>query len=114
MITVKNTTTRRPAMALPPESAPPSRARRPTREVVRRRLLDAALQVFAEQGFASASLDQVAEAAGLTKGAIYSNFAGKDDLFFAMMARPGAEPDRDHRDRAGRRRGRNRPPADPA
>ena len=41
--------------------------------------------MFAEQGFASASLDQVAEAAGLTKGAIYSNFAGKDDLFFAMM-----------------------------
>ena len=52
---------------------------------VRRRLLDAALEVFAEQGFASASLDQVAEAAGLTKGAIYSNFASKDDLFFAMM-----------------------------
>jgi AcrR family transcriptional regulator len=52
---------------------------------VRRRLLDAALSVFASRGFDSATLDQVAEAAGLTKGAIYSNFASKDELFFAMM-----------------------------
>jgi len=43
------------------------------------------LDVFAESGFANASLDQVAAAAGLTKGAIYSNFESKDDLFFAMM-----------------------------
>jgi AcrR family transcriptional regulator len=49
-------------------------------------LLDAALRVFAEFGFDSASVDQVAAAAGLTKGAVYSNFAGKDDLFFAMMS----------------------------
>ena len=62
-----------------------ARVRRPRREEVRRRLLDAALAVFAEQGFASANLDQVAAAAGLTKGAIYSNFASKDELFFAMM-----------------------------
>jgi len=41
--------------------------------------------VFAEFGFENASLDQVAATAGLTKGAVYSNFAGKDDLFFAMM-----------------------------
>ncbi len=52
---------------------------------MRRRLLDAALEVFAERGFAGASLDRVAAVAGLTKGAIYSNFASKDDLFFAMM-----------------------------
>ncbi|MGO8870723.1 MAG: TetR/AcrR family transcriptional regulator [Acidimicrobiales bacterium] len=70
------------------ESNPPSvgRARRPTRQEVRRRLLDAALEVFAEQGFDTANLDQVAGAAGLTKGAIYSNFTGKDDLFYTMMA----------------------------
>jgi AcrR family transcriptional regulator len=41
--------------------------------------------VFASHGFKAATLDQVAEAAGLTKGAIYSNFASKDDLFYAMM-----------------------------
>lgn len=66
--------------------ASPARIRRPGREAVRRRLLDAALRVFAEFGFESASVDQVATAAGLTKGAVYSNFAGKDDLFFAMMS----------------------------
>ncbi len=69
-----------------PNLPPVARVRRPTREEVRRRLLDAALAVFAEHGFDSANLDQIAEAAGLTKGAIYSNFIGKDDLFYAMMA----------------------------
>ena len=68
-----------------PRTQPPVRVRRPGRAAVRRRLLDAALEVFAERGYASANLDQVAAAAGLTKGAIYSNFASKDDLFFAMM-----------------------------
>jgi AcrR family transcriptional regulator len=78
-------------MARGPASEPsrhvphPARIPRPARAAVRRRLLDAALEVFAERGFAGASLDQIAEAAGLTKGAIYSNFASKDDLFFAMM-----------------------------
>jgi AcrR family transcriptional regulator len=76
---------RGPAGEASPHVPPVARIRRPGRAAVRRRLLDAALRVFAEQGFASASLDQVAEAAGLTKGAIYSNFAGKDDLFFAVM-----------------------------
>jgi AcrR family transcriptional regulator len=61
------------------------RSRRPKRDVVRRRLLAAALEVFAERGFDTATLDQVAAAAGLSKGAIYSNFASKDELFFAMM-----------------------------
>jgi len=64
---------------------PPVRMRRPGRAAVRRRLLDAALEVFAEHGYGGTSLDQVAAAAGLTKGAIYSNFDSKDDLFFAMM-----------------------------
>jgi AcrR family transcriptional regulator len=54
--------------------------------VVRRRLLDAALEVFAERGFDTANLDQVAASAGLSKGAIYSNFTSKDDLFYAMMS----------------------------
>lgn len=69
-------------------SGPPAaqgRMRRPGREAVRRRLLDSALEVFAERGLADASLDEVAARAGLTKGAIYSNFESKDDLFFAMM-----------------------------
>jgi AcrR family transcriptional regulator len=63
----------------------PVRVRRPGRAAVRRRLLDAAVHVFAERGYTGANLDQVAAAAGLTKGAIYSNFESKDGLFFAMM-----------------------------
>jgi len=43
----------------------------------RERLLDAAAQVFAQRGFEAASLDEVAAAAGYTKGAVYSNFAAR-------------------------------------
>lgn len=82
---VNGTTAPKPPGAASPSGSSAARVRRPKRETVRRRLLDAALEVFAERGFAGASLDQVAAVAGLTKGAIYSNFVSKDDLFFAMM-----------------------------
>jgi AcrR family transcriptional regulator len=52
---------------------------------VRTRVLQAAAEVFAERGFSGASLDQVAASAGFTKGAVYSNFASKDELFLALM-----------------------------
>jgi len=52
----------------------------------RRRLLAAARTVFAERGFYGASLDAVAEEAGLTKGAVYSRFESKADLFLAFQA----------------------------
>ncbi len=58
---------------------------RPTRAQTRARLLKAAGQVFAERGYDRASLDDVAAAAGLTKGAVYSSFASKDELFYALM-----------------------------
>jgi AcrR family transcriptional regulator len=58
---------------------------RPPRDEVRARLLTAAGTVFATKGFAAASVEDVASAAGLTKGAIYSNFKGKDELFFALL-----------------------------
>ncbi|OMC36991.1 TetR family transcriptional regulator [Mycobacterium sp. GA-1841] len=50
-------------------------------------LLDAAEEVFAEKGFAPATLDDIARAAGYTKGAIYKHFATKDDLFLAVSDR---------------------------
>lgn len=66
-----------------------------TRLEIRRRnrdaLLDAAARVFAERGFRGASVDDVAMAAGLTKGAVYSHFANKHDLFAAAIARRYAE-----------------------
>jgi AcrR family transcriptional regulator len=59
--------------------------RRPTRSETRRRVLDAAFEVFGEQGIAASTLNDVAAAAGLTKGAVYSSFAGKDELVLALM-----------------------------
>jgi AcrR family transcriptional regulator len=53
----------------------------------RERLIDAAAEVFARRGFEAASLDEVAAAAGYTKGAVYSNFASKTDLFIALIER---------------------------
>src|SRR5580692_1485230 len=59
----------------------PERRRQQTRE----HLLAAAAQVFAERGFHGASLDAVAAAAGFSKGAVYSNFKNKEDLFLALL-----------------------------
>ena len=55
------------------------------REMTRRHLLDAAAVVFARDGFHGASLDDVAATAGFTKGAVYSNFKSKEDLFLAVF-----------------------------
>jgi AcrR family transcriptional regulator len=63
------------------EPLTPERRRQQTRDA----LITAAAQVFAERGFHGASLDEVAAVAGFTKGAVYSNFKGKDDLFVAVL-----------------------------
>jgi AcrR family transcriptional regulator len=55
------------------------------RQQTRAQLLDAAGQVFARRGFHAATVDEVAHAAGYTKGAVYSNFANKDELFLALL-----------------------------
>jgi AcrR family transcriptional regulator len=47
-------------------------------------LIDAAATVFARRGFQEASVDEVAEEAGFSKGAVYWHFEGKDDLFLAL------------------------------
>jgi AcrR family transcriptional regulator len=48
-------------------------------------LLDAAADVFARRGFGGASVDEIADVAGYTKGAVYSNFGSKDELFLAVL-----------------------------
>lgn len=58
---------------------------RPTREQTKASLIKAARQVFAERGYGHATIDEIADAAGLTKGAVYSNFGGKAELFYALM-----------------------------
>ena len=55
------------------------------RERTRAALIAATLEVTAEKGFAAASLDEIAARAGMTKGAIYSNFASKAELLLAAM-----------------------------
>lgn len=56
-----------------------------SRAVTRSRLIKAAERVFAEKGFAAASLEEIAEASGYTRGAVYYNFSGKDELFVAVL-----------------------------
>src|SRR3712207_3440591 len=60
------------------------RTRRQQRSETRAALLEAAARVFARQGFHRASVEAVADAAGFSTGAVYSNFAGKEDLFLAL------------------------------
>jgi AcrR family transcriptional regulator len=59
---------------------------RPTREQTRERLFEAAAEVFATNGIGATSIDAITAAAGLTRGAFYSNFADKDELVTAMLA----------------------------
>ncbi|MGB3283855.1 TetR family transcriptional regulator, partial [Mycolicibacter algericus] len=56
-------------------------------EHTRNLLLDAAEQVFARRGFDGAALEDIADAAGYTRGAIYSHFGSKAELFLAVIER---------------------------
>ncbi len=58
---------------------------RPTRDDTREKLFEAAARVFEEQGIGGASIEGIAAAAGLTRGAFYSNFNSKDELIIAML-----------------------------
>ncbi len=66
-------------------------ATRLTREESRQRtraaILDAAEAAFSSRGYRASSLDEIALAAGFTKGAVYSNFASKPALFLALLDR---------------------------
>jgi AcrR family transcriptional regulator len=59
--------------------------RQERRERTRSHLLEAAGRVFARRGLERASVDEVAADAGFTKGAVYANFASKEELFLAML-----------------------------
>jgi len=66
---------------MPVERLTPVRRREMTRDA----LVEAAADVFARRGFYAASLDEIAESAGFTRGAIYSNFGGKEELLIAVL-----------------------------
>jgi AcrR family transcriptional regulator len=60
------------------------RVRRRPREEIREEVLAAAARVFGRRGFHGASVEAISEDAGLSTGAIYSNFKGKEDLFLSL------------------------------
>jgi AcrR family transcriptional regulator len=55
-------------------------------EATRRAVLDAARSLFGRKGYAQTSVDEIADAARVTKGAVYHHFAGKEALFRAVHA----------------------------
>jgi AcrR family transcriptional regulator len=72
-------------MAAPPKS-PPSR-KRLSAEDRRAAILDAALEVFSRRGYNGASIDEIANAAGISKALIYEHFPSKRDLHVSLLER---------------------------
>ena len=74
---------------MPTEAGSTAGRSRLTREESRARtrslLVEAAGQVFAERGFTGASVEEIAGRAGYSRGAFYSNFESKEDLFLAVL-----------------------------
>ncbi len=60
------------------------------RTQTRERLIEAAIGVFAEKGVLGASVEEISEAAGFTRGAFYSNFDSKDALCLALLEHQGS------------------------
>jgi AcrR family transcriptional regulator len=67
-------------MAVTPRRVPTER-----RAATHERLVEAATKVVARRGFHAATVDEIADEAGFSIGALYSNFDGKDDLFLAVF-----------------------------
>jgi AcrR family transcriptional regulator len=69
---------------------PSRRGREEKKASTRAAILQAAGRVFAREGYRGASLEQVADEAGFTKGAVYSNFSSKEQLFLLLLEREEA------------------------
>jgi len=67
----------------------PRLSREESQERTRAKLLAAARALFAQNGYGMTSVDRIAEKAGFSKGAVYSNFNGKEDLFLAVLHEQG-------------------------
>lgn len=78
------------------ESTEVSARRRETRT----RLLDAAMEVFAEFGLQGSSVERICSRAGFTRGAFYSNFSSKEELFVAALERKFVEHGRELAEKA--------------
>ena len=60
-----------------------------SKEVTRRRLVEAAERLFVRKGFDDASVEEISETAGYSRGAFYSNFDNKEQVFLAVIDRRG-------------------------
>ena len=61
--------------------------RQESKEVTRTRLVEAAERLFLRKGFEDASVDEISETAGYSRGAFYSNFKDKEQVFLAVIDR---------------------------
>lgn len=59
--------------------------KRSKNEAKRKQILDSAVELFTEQGFAATSMDLIAKNADVSKQTVYSHFGSKDDLFFSAI-----------------------------
>jgi len=66
-------------------------SREDSRDQTTQRLLDAAQRLIAKKGLSAASVENITDAAGYTRGAFYSNFNSKDDLFIELLRRDHME-----------------------
>ena len=72
-------------MAAPPKTRPPRK--RLSAEDRRSAILDAALEIFSRRGYNGASIDDIAQAAGISKALIYEHFPSKKDLHVSLLER---------------------------
>jgi AcrR family transcriptional regulator len=86
-----------PSAKMANTSAPSAR-----RVQTQERLMAGAVGVFAERGIIGASVEEICEAAGFTRGAFYSNFADKDDLVLAMIRHDSEQAQQTVRDLSAR------------
>jgi AcrR family transcriptional regulator len=71
------------------EEARPAARQRLSKDERRTRILDAAAQVFADRGYEPATLDEIAEAAGISKPVIYDHFSSKKELHISLIESHG-------------------------
>ncbi|HEY3758652.1 MAG TPA: TetR/AcrR family transcriptional regulator [Solirubrobacteraceae bacterium] len=77
---------KRPTRTTEPPTRAAKRLTRAEKQIkTRAQLIDAAARVFARRGFQAATIEEIAEQAGYSHGAVYSNFSGKEELFLAVF-----------------------------
>ncbi|MGF6887572.1 AcrR family transcriptional regulator [Nocardia sp. GAS34] len=78
-------------MSVQTDSSGPARRVTKRRAQTRQRLLDAAFEAFADEGFGRCTVEQICERAGYTRGAFYSNFTSLEELFLQMWEQRSAQ-----------------------